>query len=94
MQAILKSKHKRFCNWLQEIRDRQLIDDHQLNELEKEMEQFYEIYQEKREDIRKIISAYEERQKGIRNRIKGFKRSEFKVRTNDQLIQEEQIDVQ
>jgi hypothetical protein len=73
MQAILNSKHQRFCNWLKDVKTRQLIDDKELATLEKEMEQFYEIYRQKREDIRKIIFAYEERQQNIRNRIKRYR---------------------
>jgi hypothetical protein len=70
MQAILKSKHQRFSDWLQDIKDRQAVNDDQLDELEKEMLHFYEAYQQKREELRRIIYEYEEKQKAIRARIK------------------------
>ena len=70
MQAILKSRHQRFCDWLQDTRNKQDIRDRQLDELEKELQQFYDTYQQKREELRRIILAYEERQKAIRIRVK------------------------
>lgn len=81
MQAILKSKHQRFSYWLQDIKDRQAVNDDHLDELEKEMLNFYEAYQQKREELRKIIDQYEEKQKAIRARIKRNKISALSVIT-------------
>jgi hypothetical protein len=81
MQAILKSKHQRFSDWLQDIKDRQAVNDDQLDELEQEMLKYYEAYQQKREELRKIIFEYEEKQKAIRNRIKRNKVSVLSAMT-------------
>lgn len=70
MQAILKSKHEQFCYWLKDIKDKQAIRNENLDELEKEMLHFYEVYLQKREELRKTIFDYEEKQKAIKNRIK------------------------
>ena len=70
MQAILKSKHEQFSDWLRDIKDRRQGSDDKLDELEKEMLHFYDVYQQKREELRKIIFEYEEKQKAIRKRIK------------------------
>lgn len=70
MRAILKSKHQRFCNWLQGTRDRLAMADVTLDELENGLSVHYDEYLQKREDLRAIIQQYEEKQNAIRNRIK------------------------
>lgn len=90
MQAILKGKHQRFCKWLQDIRDRQLTNDPQLDRLEEEMLLLYGIYHQKREELRKIISAYEEKQKFIQNKIKECKRKDNKTGNDVHLVAEMQ----
>jgi len=70
MRAILKSKHQRFCNWLHATKDKLTLSDHSLDELETKMEEHYNDYLQKREDLRVIIQRYEERQNAIRNIIK------------------------
>jgi hypothetical protein len=70
MQAILKSKHQRFCNWLQKIKDKQQTTGSALDDLENEMVGYYNMYVQKREELRTIILHYEEKQKAIRNRIR------------------------
>jgi hypothetical protein len=92
MQAILKGKHQRFCKWLQDIRDRYCADP-QLDKLEEEMFHFYDVYQQKREELRKIISGYEEKQKNIRNKIKEYKRQDFKTGNNVHPVSEKIIAV-
>ena len=70
MRAILKSKHQRFCNWLHAAKNKLTLSDHSLDELEIKMEEHYNEYLQKREDLRVIIQRYEERQNAIRNLIK------------------------
>src|ERR1700704_6087487 len=90
MQAILKGKHQRFCKWLQSIRDRKPGTDPHLDQLEEGMFHCYEVYMQKREELRKIIVEYEEKQKSIRNKIKEYKKHEFKMGGSIQLVTEKQ----
>ena len=70
MRAILKSKHQRFCNWLQAAKDKLAVTDDDLADLEQQLERYYSDYLQKREDLRTIIQCYEEKQNAIRNQIK------------------------
>jgi hypothetical protein len=79
MQAILKNKHERFCNWLQRIKDKQTSPDNVLEGLENDIYDQYNLYLQKREEIRTIIQHYEEKQQAIRSRIKQRRRLYSKV---------------
>ena len=80
MQAIIKSKHQRFCNLLQGVKDRLGIKDPILDEMEDQMFDHYNVYMQKREELRTIIQQYEEKQKNIRNRIKGLQRPQYDLK--------------
>jgi hypothetical protein len=83
MQAILKSKHQRFCSWLQSIKDKQAITDEVTDELENEMFGHYNLYLQKREELRAIILQYEEKQKSIRIRMKELQRMQYDLKTTN-----------
>ena len=74
MQAILKSKHQKFCSLLQRIKDKLGVGDPVIDELENEMFDHYNSYMGKREELRRIADQYEESQKNIRARIKQLQR--------------------
>lgn len=77
MQAILKSKHHRFCSWLQTIKDKQALSDYLLDELENELFAYYNQYMQNREGLRLIIQQYEGKQKNIKNRIKELQKVQY-----------------
>lgn len=74
MQAILKSNHDYFFEWLRDAKSKGLISNEQLENFWLDLEQVYGAYLEEREQIRKIIKLYEEKQKLIRNEIRLNKR--------------------
>ena len=75
--------------WLQDLRGRQVIDDKQLSEAENEMQRFYEIYCQKREELGQLILAYEEKKKDIKIRIKNLKRLDEIIKKDSHLITSE-----
>lgn len=79
MQAILKNKYLGFCNWLQEVKQKQQITDHKLDEMEKEIVQTYFDYLRKLEELKIIIETYESKQKEIRQRIRLRQRKGFEL---------------
>ena len=70
MQAILKSEHQRFQNRFQEIIQKQGILDSDLVIMDNELESQYSAYEQKMNEIRKLITHYEETKQKIRNKIK------------------------
>lgn len=79
MQAILKNKYTAFCNWLQEVKQKQQIDDQKLDDLEKEMVTLYFTYLRRLEELQLIVEEYENKQKAIRQRIKMRQRKGFEL---------------
>jgi hypothetical protein len=77
MQAILKNKHRQFCDWLERIKARQAVPDHKLNELESELLSVYMSYQQKMDELREIVFLYEEKQKAIKNEVKRNRKYSF-----------------
>jgi hypothetical protein len=77
MQAILRYKYQRFCEWIRDMKHKQQLADPKLDELEKDLVNIYFAYVQKFEEIGVIVEAYEEKQKEIRQRIKLRQRKDF-----------------
>ena len=79
MQAILKNKHKKFCDWLEDVKVKLKINDRKLNDLEDRLRDLYAVYLKKREELKYVIDEYEGKQIDIRNRIKLLQRKGFQA---------------
>lgn len=74
MQGILKSNHQRLCDCLQDVKIMQPDPDHKLNVLEDELHATFKNYQQKMNELKRIIDIYDEKQKSIKNEIKKIKK--------------------
>ena len=70
MQAILKNNHKKFLEWVGDVKLKRppLFD--KLSLMEDRLQCVYETYQEKLQELKLISEEYEQRQKEIKNEIK------------------------
>ena len=75
MQAILKSKHQEFLDWINDVKIQQPVLICQLTELENEVELVYNEYQQKVQELKLLIQAYQEKQKTIQNEIRKTKKN-------------------
>lgn len=70
MPAILKNKHFRFCDSIQDIMAMHHDAENELMKLENELNDVYKNYQEQIDDLKSIIIAYNKKQQEIRNKVK------------------------
>lgn len=75
MQAILKGKHQKFCDWIKDVRIKQPSAGDKLNELEDGLQSLYIGYLQKVQELRVMIHEYEETQRAIKNEVKRSQRS-------------------
>jgi peptidoglycan hydrolase CwlO-like protein len=80
MPAILKSKHDRFCNRLENIKVMPIAPDQQLDRLQMEIESIYSKYQLKMEELKDTIAEYKQKQKAIQYEIKRNRKYNFFLR--------------
>lgn len=74
MQAILKGKHQKFCDWVKDVKMKQPVPASKLDELEDGIYSLYAVYQQKVQELRVVIHEYEEKQKAIKNEVKRSRR--------------------
>lgn len=74
MQGIIKSSHQKLCDSLQDLKNSLPVQDHKINELEMELQTVFAGYQQKMNEIKRIINLYTEKQKSIKNEIKRIRK--------------------
>jgi hypothetical protein len=74
MQGILKSNHQKLCNCLQDIKVIHPVTEPKLTELEEELSSVFKSYQQKMDDLKKLILIYGEKEKSIKNEIKKIRK--------------------
>lgn len=84
MPAILKNKHARFCDWLEDVKRKQAVNDPEMDNLQAEIVRLHSLYQQKIEEVRVIIEAYEKKQKQIRGLVKA--RQKTVLRNTESLL--------
>ena len=75
MQAILKSKHQRFIDWIKDVRSKQSSADNDLDRMETRLQVQYHGYEQKMYELKKIIDEYEEQKRLIQNEVKRIKKA-------------------
>ncbi len=75
MQGILKSKHQKLCECLQDVKEMEPFADGKLRELDAELQAVFLSYQEKMQELKRLIHMYEERERSIRNEIKRIRKN-------------------
>jgi len=74
MRGILKSSHEKLCNCLEDIKASEHLQDNKLNELEVELLSAFKNYQQKMNDLKRLVHIYEEKQRAIKNEMKKIRK--------------------
>jgi len=86
MQAILKSKHQKFSDWIKDVKMKQPDVAGKIDELESGLKFVYRIYQHKLQELVQVAEEYQEIQRAIQNEIKrGRKNSQDEKKFNSSL---------
>lgn len=76
MQAVSKGNHEKFCKQLQDIRTTQLLPENCILELEKELNDTFQAYQQQLNNLKTLIMEYNVKEKTIRQKVKRLLRAD------------------
>jgi hypothetical protein len=76
MQAISRQNHRMLCRLIEEIRSTGSVQSNELAEMETELCNIFQNYQQRLDDLRELILAYDARKRAIRNTIRKVLREE------------------
>lgn len=76
MQAVSKGNHEKFCKQLQHIRTTQLLPESSISELEKELNDIFQAYQQQLNNLKTLIMEYNVKERIIRQKVKRLLRAD------------------